>query len=271
MRKIVIALALASAAACDRDNTAQPPAAAMVKAELTFEGAKAPGKAAMLAHGERLSHVLGCRGCHGKELVGKDFYGVPSANLTRDIHKLNDAQFVRALREGQRTDKRDMWAMPSEIFQHLGDADMSALIAYLRTLKPAGEATPPLPPFDAKTREEIASGKLKPASQWVRETKTKTPVDLGEGHALGRYITMVTCAECHGSRLEGVDKFTPDLIVAGAYTREEFEALMTKGVPNGPRKLELMASVGKNRFSRMTRQERDAVYAYLKARAEQPQ
>jgi mono/diheme cytochrome c family protein len=105
----------------------------------------------------------------------------------------------------------------------------------------------------------------------VKETKGKTPIDLGEGHALGRYITMVTCAECHGPQLKGYEKDTPDLIVAGAYSRAEFETLMTKGIPNGPRKLDLMALVAQGRFSRMTVAERDALYAYLKARAERPQ
>jgi cytochrome c553 len=238
-------------------------------APIAFDGSLVTNASAKVAQGERLTWVLGCRGCHGKQLQGKDFYGVPASNLTRDIHKYSDMQFARLLRDGQRLDNRDLWAMPSEIFQHLAEPDMSGLIAYLRTLKPVDKPTPPLGRFNAETRKEIAEGKLKPASQWVRETKTKTPVDLGEIHALGRYITMVTCAECHGSRLEGGN--TPDLIVAGAYSRAEFETLMTKGIPNGPRKLELMADVAQNRFSRMTVAERDAVYAYLKARAEQPQ
>ena len=66
---------------------------------------------------------------------------------------------------------------------------------------------------------------------------------------------------------------TPDLIVAGAYNRQEFEKLITQGVPSGGRKLknELMAAVARERFSRITRHERDALYAYLKARAEKSQ
>ncbi len=262
---LMLAFALA---ACGSEPAAPAPD---MPPPIAFDGSLVTAASAQVAQGERLTRVLGCRGCHGKELLGKDFYGVPSANLTRDIHKMSDAQFHRALRAGERTDEREMWAMPSEIFQHLGDPDMTALIAYLRTLKPAGAPTPPLPPFPADVRKEIAAGTIKPASQWAKETKGKTPIDLGESHALGRYISMVTCAECHGSQLEGSGKDTPDLIVAGAYTRAEFETLMTKGVPNGPRKLDLMAMVAQNRFSRMTVAERDAVYAYLKARAERPQ
>ena len=260
---LVLALALA---ACGSKPEGSGPDAPV---PIAFDGSLVTAASAKVAQGERLASVLGCRGCHTKELQGQDFYGVPASNLTRDVHKYTDAQFVRLLRDGQRIDDRELWAMPSEIFQHLGDPDMSALLAYLRTLKPAGPPTPPLPPFPADVRKELAEGKIKPAAQWVKETKDKTPIDLGESHALGRYITMVTCAECHGSQLQGGD--TPDLIVAGAYSREQFETLMTKGIPNGPRKLDLMAMVAQNRFSRMTVAERDAVYAYLRARAERSQ
>jgi mono/diheme cytochrome c family protein len=100
----------------------------------------------------------------------------------------------------------------------------------------------------------------------------KGPVELGAQHALGRYIARVTCAECHGPELKGNEGDTPDLTVAGGYTREEFERLVTEGVPSGGRKLKpLMELVAKERFARMTRHERDALHAYLKARAEQPQ
>ena len=83
---------------------------------------------------------------------------------------------------------------------------------------------------------------------------------------------MVTCAECHGPELKGQEGDTPDLIVAGGYSREDFERMITTGVPTGNRKLkELMQDVARNRFSKLTPHERDALYAYLKARAEAPQ
>jgi cytochrome c553 len=266
--KITFLLVAVALAACGSTPEAAP---SDEPPPIAFDGSLVTEASARVAQGERLTWVLGCRGCHTEEFQGQDFYGVPASNLTRDVHKYSDAQFVRLLREGKRIDKRELWAMPSEIFQHLGEPDMTSLIAYLRTLQPAGTPTPPLPAFTAEMRKEMAEGKLKPAAQWVKETKGKTPIDLGEGHALGRYITMVTCAECHGPQLKGYEKDTPDLIVAGAYSRAEFETLMTKGIPNGPRKLDLMALVAQGRFSRMTVAERDALYAYLKARAERPQ
>jgi mono/diheme cytochrome c family protein len=105
----------------------------------------------------------------------------------------------------------------------------------------------------------------------VREAKALAPVDLGPSHALGRYIARVTCAECHGPELKG-GRDTPDLVVAGAYSADEFERLMTEGVGLGGRKLNpMMEGVSKARFSRLTQREREALYRYLKGRAEQPQ
>jgi len=269
MRKPLLALLICLAAACGQPNRGEdsnvakptPPA---------FDGALVSTVSAKVAHGQRIVDVLGCKGCHGKKLEGKRFYELYGSNLTRDVPKYDDSQLTELLREGRRIDGRDVWGMPSEVFQHLSEPDMDALISYLRTLEPVGEPDQPHLPFEEETKQLIAQGKLKPAAQTVIDFKKSTPVDLGQPHALGLYLTMVTCAECHGSRLEGGSD-TPDLIVASGYSRDEFEALMTKGVPNGPRKLKLMAAVGKNRFSQMTKSERDAIYAYLKARAEQPQ
>ena len=58
MRVLFVLLITASLSACHR--TAEQPAAKAVPAALNFDGASGD-RAAVLAHGERLSHVLGCR------------------------------------------------------------------------------------------------------------------------------------------------------------------------------------------------------------------
>jgi len=242
-------------------------------AEVTFDGADASVAAAKVAHGERLSKVLGCQGCHGPNLQGKRFYELYASNLTREVPKYSDVQLERLLRGGIRPSGADLWAMPSDIFQHLADADLIALTAYLRTFQPAGPPTGKALPLDAETKKLIASGEIMPAADEVRKARLQTPLDLGQEHALGRYITEVTCAECHGPKLEGHAGDTPDLALAGSYTRAEFETLLTKGVLPGGRKFKnkLMGMVARNRFSYLTTHERDALYAYLKARAERQQ
>jgi hypothetical protein len=61
----------------------------------------------------------------------------------------------------------------------------------------------------------------------------------------------------------------PNLIVAGGYSRAEFEELMTRGIAAGNRKINpIMAGVARTRFSHFTAHERDALYSYLRARAD---
>jgi cytochrome c553 len=245
--------------------------------ETMFDGAEVTNAAAQRAHGERLTHVLGCTGCHGAGLTGRNFtadhpeYGpLYASNLTLVLPHYSDAQIEALLRTGVHPERKTVWGMPSEIFQHLSAADMTALVAHLRTLRPAGRLTPP-PQFSAQDKKEIAAGLYKPAVQGVRETRTELPTDTGPQYALGRYISEVTCAECHGPKLEGRPGDTPNLVVAGSYSRAEFERLITQGIPTGNRKLKpLMADVARTRFSKLMPHERDALYAYLKARAEQP-
>ena len=58
-------------------------------------------------------------------------------NITPDrdtgIGKWTDAQLVKAIREGVRPDKSLIGPpMPIEFYRHLSDADLAAIIAYLR-------------------------------------------------------------------------------------------------------------------------------------------
>jgi cytochrome c553 len=263
--RALLATLLLALAACGSEAPA-PVQTQARPAALAFDGAEATDPAERLKHGERLTRVLGCGGCHGPELQGQRFYELYASNLTRDVRRYGDAELARLIRAGEAPGGRDLWAMPSEIFQHLGDADLGAVIAHLRSVSPAGPPTGRPLPWTAETRRMMAAGTLKPAARLTAELRGRQPADLGPRHALGRYVAMVTCAECHGPELGGGEG-TPDLVVASAYSRAEFERLMTTGVPTGGRTLTLMAEVARGRFVHLTPRERDAVYAYLAARA----
>lgn len=272
MRCWGVAISLA-AAACQQ----QPKQPAM-PAQIALDGAGVTNAAARVAHGNRLTYVLGCRGCHGEHLTGTNFtagepqYGpLYASNLTRVVPRLSDPQVEAILRTGVHPERKTVWVMPSEMFHALAPDDFAALLAYLRSLRPSGAPTPP-PQFSAQDRKEIASGLYRPATEMVADAVAHPTADLGPRFALGRYVASVSCTECHGSALAGKPGDTPNLIVAGAYSRGEFERLITRGIPTGNRKLKpLMVNVAQTRFTHLTPHERDALYAYLKARAEQPQ
>jgi cytochrome c553 len=268
MRQWLLAILCALAGCAPESEQDRAPAEPQPTA---FNGALVQQASDKVAHGRRIAAVLGCTGCHGKDMEGQRFYELYASNLTRDVGNYTDRQLEHVLRAGVPPSGRQLWGMPSEIFQHLSEPDVAALIAYLRTLEPAGGPTQPPLPFPADVRQMIAKGELKPTVDAVRAVKTVAPVDLGPAHELGRYIARVTCAECHGAELKG-GIATPDLLLVGAYSREEFERLMIEGAGSGGRKLKpMMEGVSKERFSRLTQREREALYNYLKARAEQPQ
>ena len=279
MRRTIFLLAVASLSACgsNQDNDDAKTTLAATPAALSFDGAGDADRAKMLAHGERLSHILGCRGCHTATLEGQWFNDdapengkIYASNLTRVMPTMTDAQLEALLRTGVHPTRKDLWIMPSEVFQRLSAADMAALIAHLRTIKPSGKPTPP-PVLSAKFRAAVAKGDEKPIAAWVADYKMQQPPDLGPKLALGRYLAGATCSECHGGDLTGIPDFAPDLDIAGAYSAAELTTLLTTGKGKTPRDLGLMSLVGKGHFSYLTQHERDAVIGYVQARAARTQ
>ena len=167
-------------------------------------------------------------------------------------------------------DGREFWFMPVESYQFLSDADIGAIIAYLRTVKPAGKA---LPPFrkNRALEKEIAEGKIGNAQVQLAKFRKDMPVDLGQQHALGRYLAQTTCAACHNNALQGWEGFTPNLDLAGAYSKEELARLLTTGEGKVKKDLGMMSGIARNSLSKLTPRERDAVVDYVLARAQRPQ
>lgn len=229
----------------------------------------------LVEKGKRIATLLGCHGCHDKNLQGRLFIDEPhfavlySSNLTRALPHYSDEQLEYAIREGVRADGSPLWEMPSEAFTPLSAPDMRALIAYLRSV-PGQGAEHPRVVFGPEGKQEIKTGLTKPAPEEVRRERHISPVAAGQNHEWGRYLVHVVCGECHGPDLRGnpdPETYRPDLIVAAAYPLADFKTLMKTGQPLGDRKLTLMAKVAKSRFSHLTEAEVEAMHGYLVARA----
>ena len=230
-----------------------------------------------ILHGERLAIVLGCTGCHGKDLTGNDwsepgFGQMWSSNLTRSVPDYTDAQLERAISGGVRHDGSDLWAMPSHLFTRLRPDEMAAIIAFLRSRQPTGVAHP-LPVFEAGARAEIAADTFRPARIDVEREGRVMPPDLGPAHDRARHIIRATCAECHGLDLRGGEAHPgassrPDLRIAAGYDAAQFKALLQTGTPIGGRDIGLMGQVARSRYKHLTDAEREAIRAYLHRLAE---
>lgn len=276
MRLIMLVLAVAGLSACDRNSdTNDGPGVPIMPASISYDGADASDDAAKVAHGERLSILLGCKGCHGKDLRGRNVTAEDKAmgdwwapNVTLAMTGYDDAALDKLIRHGQPKDGRAFYFMPAESLQYVSDADYSALVAYLRTLEAGGERLPPVKKGPLFIELE-KKGEFAPSTEMIRRFRSEEPEDLGEQHRLGRYIAMTVCSECHNSKLQGYEGFSPSLDIVGTYDDAELAHLLTTGEGKVKKDLGLMSVTGKHRFSRFTDRERTAIVRYLKARAGQ--
>lgn len=276
MRLLLIVVAAMGLVACMKRED-QPAKTEAKGVALAFDGAGAGDPAAIVKHGKRLNTVLSCNGCHGPTLQGRNVTAddppmgeMNAPNLTLLMASYSDAELDRAIRGGIAKDGRKLWFMPSETYSHLGDSDLAALVAYLRTVKPAGQ---PLPPIRKGPRylAEIEQGIYTDAPGMVKRYAASQPVDLGPTHALGRYLAKTTCTECHNGALQGFANFSPNLDIAGSYSAAELTHLLTTGEGKVKKDLGLMSMTARASYSRLTEGERNALVAYLKARVDRPQ
>ena len=83
-------------------------------------------------------------------------------------------------------------------------------------------------------------------------------------------MVQTTCTMCHNNALQGWPNFTPNLDIAGAYSKAELTRLLTTGESKTGKDVG-MSDVARRHFSHLTPHERDAIVDYILARANRPQ
>lgn len=246
------------------------------QAGLGYEGADYKTEAAKVAHGKRLATILDCTGCHGPNLQGTNLADKPedgamyAPNITLLLARYSNAELDKLIRHGVPKDGRRFWFMQVETYQFLSDPDFAALIAYLRTLKPAGKSLPAFK-FNRVEYKDVEQGIMGDAQAQIRKYRDNPPIDLGGKHAWGRYMVQTTCTGCHNNALQGWTNFTPNLDIAGTYSKAELTRLLTTGEGKTRKDLGIMSGMGRDHFSRLTPREREAIVDYILARANRPQ
>ena len=212
-----------------------------------------PTDAAGIARGKHVVESFGlCQECHGDNLGGEVVEDDPvfgrlvTKNLTSGKGGIgqsrSDLDFVRAIRHGLGPDGKSLMLMPSEVFYYLSDADLGAVIAYLRTLPPVDNELPKqrlgplgrvfllvsdLPFLPA---EEIDHAALRPAEP-----------EPGVTSEYGKYLGR-SCAFCHGESLSGEDGLADEIPPAnitrggrlGGWSEADFFKTLRTGVtPRG--------------------------------------
>ncbi len=198
----------------------------------------------LVARGERFGQF--CAGCHAADqslpMEGFDFLGedVPpigtlwAPNLTpTHLGDWSDGEIIRAVREGIHRSGRSLLIMPSSAFRKLSDADVHAIVAYLRS-QPSIEPDTPANKLNVLGAILIGVFPVREAQPPVTEPVVAPP--SGPTAEYGEYLTSITCALCHGGDLGGDAGFNaPGLVGAGlAWTEDQFITFMRTGVrPDG--------------------------------------
>jgi cytochrome c553 len=232
---------------------------------------------ALLADAPRQARIMGCLGCHGEGLGGRTLDDIPhvarihAPNLPAFAARVSDQQLARAIRQGIAPDGRALWVMPSPMYANLGDAELAALIAWIRTLprRPGEEEGVKVRVLG---RLGIALGQYHSSPQIAERFRTEAPIDLGPAFAAGRRITLTACTHCHGPSLSGQTDAEgpqgPDLRIAAAYTLDQFRTLIRTGRSASGRDLDMMDDIARGDLSHLTDAEIAALHAYLTARAQ---
>jgi mono/diheme cytochrome c family protein len=190
-------------------------------------------------------------------------------NITLILPSYSDAQLERLIRQGEPKDGREFWYMSVESFQFLSDRDLAALIAYLRTIKPAGQALPSFK-LNRAEQKDVDAGNFGNAKAQIAKYREHPPIDLGPQYAWARYMVETTCTACHNNALQGWPNFTPNLDIAGTYSKDELTRLLTTGESKTGKDVG-MSHIARREFSHLTPREREAIVDYILARANRPQ
>jgi len=158
--------------------------------------------------------IAGCVDCHGTNYAGGVFFDDPmigrffGANLTSGNGGIGqtytDLDWVRSIRHGIKPDGTPILVMPAMDYYNLSDADLGAIIAYIKSL----------PPVD-KMVEQSSAGPLGRALAVTGQINVFSAevIDHDQPHPgaperaktpeYGKYLASIGCVGCHGPELAG--------------------------------------------------------------------
>lgn len=203
-----------------------------------------------IARGHEIAETF-CASCHsphgemtGGLDIGKDIPppigSLVSPNLTPTgpVAQWSDGELYRAIRNGVDADGRWLMIMSYTNAGKLADEDTKAVIAYIRSLDPAGEPTQvPADQLNPLGAAMLGAGML-PRGNPVSDATILAPVK-GATIAWGQYLlSYQDCRACHGADLHGgvqgqLPPIGPDLTLVSAWSLQDFIKTMRTGIdPN---------------------------------------
>ncbi len=237
-----------------------------------------------LARGEHLAHL--CASCHSTTgdlpldggrasmLSNPDGSGLGTLyapNLTPGgpLKDWSDGEIIRAIREGVDKDGRALIIMPSESFHAMSDADVQALVAYLRSQPAVSRQTPPRDIGLIGTLL-VGTGLFPTAVQAPIAQPVAAP-PAGVTAEYGRYLVSIAgCQVCHGADLTGgrSDENGPPAgpnltVIVPRWTEAEFVQTIRTGTDPTRHSLRAELMPWKELSAAFSDDELKAIYAYL--------
>jgi hypothetical protein len=238
---------------------------------------------AVLARGEHLVHsIAACSGdlCHGADLAGgKPILMGPVATLCApNITPGNlgaaysDGELARLIKHGIKKDGRSVRFMPAQDIAWLPEADVVAIVSYVRTVPPGDR---PNGTTVIKTLGKVLDRQeqfVMDVARHIDHEKTE-PVPAPEPTAAyGLYVAR-PCTGCHGEHLSGGPlpgapssfaiplNLTPDDTGLKEWTFADFDKLMRTGVRKNGKQLDPLMPI--EAWKNFDDTEMHATWAYL--------
>lgn len=251
--------------------------------DVPVDAINVPADTQAVARGEHLATIFMCTRCHTENLGGEVYFDVPgmvsipTPNLTAGSGGVgasySNEDLVRAIRNGVGRDGNALFIMPAKAFQFMSDADLEAIIAYVRSMPPVDN---PLPErrVELMGRLMMGAGVFPPFAADQIDHASPPPAAPAPGVTTeyGQYLAHI-CTECHGANLNGApfgppgqEVPTPNLTPGGelvAWNEQGFFNTMRTGVT--PYGRNLNEEMPWKSFSQMTDDELKALWMYMQS------
>jgi cytochrome c553 len=245
-----------------------------------------PNDISAIQRGQHMASAVAlCGACHGQNLAGRVFIDDPllarivAPNLTRGGGGVGavrtDADFARAIRDGVDPSGRQLLIMPSDDYNHFGDDDLGAIIAYVRAL-PAINTSLPRSELRAFGRVLFVADQmpLQPAATIDRSTPRPAAPARAVSVEYGNYLAATAgCPTCHGPGLSGgkLPQSQPKAIPAanitpgglGDWSEADFFRVMRTGMRPDGRAIDM--SMPWPYYAQLTDNELRAIWRFLQA------
>jgi mono/diheme cytochrome c family protein len=184
------------------------------KYEVPVQMVEIPSDEESLAEGKRIFQYRGCEACHGEDLQGLVYLDNPAIgqvitpNLTSGKGGIGtqrtDEDLIRAIKHGVRFDGTPLLFMPSTEFYFLSDADLSRVLAYIRSKPPVDNE---ISPSKLSTTGFIVMNITKAITfvpaELIPHDQTPPPAPKpGVTAEYGAYLSQ-SCMVCHGQTYSG--------------------------------------------------------------------